>query len=441
MRDIVLLAIMVAGVLAALRWPWVGVMLWTWVSTLNPHRFTYGFAYDMPFAAAAAGVTLVALLLTRDRESPFKGPPVTLLAVFIVWISISWVLGLDPAKDYDQWNKVMKIYLMILVTLALLRTKTHIFAFIWVSAGSLALLGAKGGVFTIATAGSHRVWGPPGTFIAENNAFAVALVMTIPLMRFMQMQFRGRWARHGMTLLMVLIAASALGSQSRGALLALTAMAGLMWWRQKHQRVLGAVVMVVAAGLLLAFMPESWEARMTTIKTYEEDLSAMGRIAAWWVAWGVSFDYPFGVGFNAARPELFFKYSPYVHLLGGHSPVAHSIYFQMLGHHGWVGLFLFLAIGFSTWRVASRIRRQADVVPEARWCGELAGMAQVSLIGYAVGGAFLDLAYFDLPYNVMVMLVLTHVWVASRAWEREPATVQSRWRIPGVAGPMKRHLA
>lgn len=47
-------------------------------------------------------------------------------------------------------------------------------------------------------------------------------------------------------------------------------------------------------------------------------------------------------------------------------------------------------------------------------------MVQVSLLGYAVGGAFLSLAYFDLPYNMMVMVVLARKWVENRSWETEP---------------------
>lgn len=436
MRDVILLLIMVVGCAAALRYAWIGVILWTWVSTLNPHRFTYGFGYNLPVAAMAAGATLVALLLTKDKESPFKGPPVVWLAVFTVWITISWLMGLDPAGDYEQWSKVMKIYLMLLVTLALLRTKTHIFAFLWVAAGSLAFLGAKGGAFTIATAGTYRVWGPTGTFIAENNAFAVALVMTIPLLRFLQMQLTSRLARHGMTVVMIMIAAAALGSQSRGALLALSAMTLLLWWRQKKQRLIGALVIGTVALVLIPFMPDSWEARMSTVRSYDEDLSAMGRIAAWWVAWGISFDYPFGVGFHAARQELFIKYSPYVHILGGHAPVAHSIYFQTLGHHGWVGLFIFVGMWFSTWRVAKSLIKSSEGIPQAKWCSDLGSMAQVSFVGYLVGGAFLDLAYFDLPYNIMVALVLTSVWLKKRAWETEPPAPERRWlRIPGVFSP------
>jgi hypothetical protein len=44
-------------------------------------------------------------------------------------------------------------------------------------------------------------------------------------------------------------------------------------------------------------------------------------------------------------------------------------------------------------------------------------MCQVAIVGYAVGGAFLSLAYFDLPYNVMVILVCTQRWIEAKRWE------------------------
>jgi hypothetical protein len=34
-------------------------------------------------------------------------------------------------------------------------------------------------------------------------------------------------------------------------------------------------------------------------------------------------------------------------------------------------------------------------------------MIQVSLVGYFVGGAFLNLAQYDVPYNLLVALVVT----------------------------------
>lgn len=428
MRDILIFSLVVWGCLAALKRPWIGVMVWTWLSIMNPHRYAYGFAYSAPLAAMAAGATLLGLLMTKERASPNKGAPMVWLLAFMAWITLSWLMGLGPEGDYPQWSKVMKIQFMVVVGMALLHSKQHILALAWVSAGSLALLGAKGGIFTVLTGGGYRVWGPPGSFIQDNNEFALSLVMTIPLLRFLQMQLQAAWQRHLLTVAMVLCAAAALGTHSRGALLAITAMTLLLWWRGKS-RLLGGVLIALVATSLLAFMPDNWVDRMNSIGDYQEDRSALGRISAWWNAFGVAKSYIFGVGFNAARPELFARFSPYPDFVHA----AHSIYFQIMGNHGFIGLFLFLGLFVSTYRVAGRLRYEARGVEQARWCGELGAMAQVSLVGYAVGGAFLSLSYFDLPLNIMMMVVLSRVWLTGRVWESEPEVKKVWWTIPGLA--------
>jgi len=431
MRDLALVAIVLLAGLVALRRPWVGVMLWTWLSIMNPHRYTYGFAYTAPLAAFAAGCTLLGLAFTRDKSSPFKGAPTVWLALLMVWMSISWLGGLDPTEDYEQWSKVMKIDLMVLVSLALLHSKKHIIALVMVSAGSVALLGVKGGIYTATTGGGGRVWGPPGSFIADNNEFALAVVMTIPLLRFLQLQLESGWKRHAMTLAMLLCAASALGSQSRGALLALSAMALFLWLRSK-KKVLGGLFIVIAAAGLVTFMPDSWSDRMDTIKTYESDDSAVGRLDAWRAAWGLAKNYPLGVGFNPNRQELFDSYSG-----GAKARAAHSVYFQVLGNHGFIGLFLFLALFISTYVMAGRLKRLAADSPQTRWCADLGAMCQVALIAYFVGGAFLSLAYFDLPYNVMVVVVLARLWLKRQAWQTEPA-LPGNWKAWLGFGPAVR---
>jgi putative inorganic carbon (hco3(-)) transporter len=429
MRDLIIIAIVLAGSVSALRWPWIGVMVWTWLSIMNPHRMAWGPAYDAPLAAIAAVATIVGLIFTRERRWPVQGWPIVFLAVFVLWITLSWVFGLDAAGDYPQWNKVMKIYLMTFVGLAVLHTKAHLLALTWVAAGSLALLGIKGGLFTILTGGNYRVWGPPGSFISDNNEFALALVMTIPLLRFMQMQLIAAWARHAMTVSMVLCAAAALGTHSRGALVAITAMALMLWWRG-NSRVIGGLLIVAVAVALLAFMPESWTARMTTMgDEYSEDRSALGRVSAWWNAYGIANHYPFGIGFNAARPELFARFSPYPDAVHA----AHSIYFQVLGNHGYVGLGLFLAVFLSAFWAARCLQIEARQQPQTLWCAQLGAMGQVALVGYAVGGAFLSLSYFDLPYIVVSLIVLARLWMARQAWLTEVPSTHRWLRIPGSA--------
>ncbi len=432
MRDIVLLFMVGAGLLATIKRPWIGVMLWTWLSIMNPHRYTYGIAYSAPLAAATAGILMLCLLITKERESPFKGPPVTFFVAFVCWITLSWLFGFDVSGDYDQWKKIMKIDVMIIVALMLLHSKQHIFAMLWVCVGSLALLGIKGGIFTITTAGAHRVWGPPGSFIEDNNEFALSLVMTIPLIRFLQLQLKNRWGRFAMSVSMFLCAVAAIGTHSRGALVAITAMAVTLWWRGKKKFGMG-IFLGLSAVFLAAFMPEEWYDRMSTINTYQEDGSAMGRISAWWTAWGIAKNHLFGVGFNAARPELFALYSP----VPSNNLVAHSIYFQVMGHHGFIGLFLFLAIGAATWRSAAWLRNHKTLPSEALWVVDLGNMIQVSMVGFAVGGAFLSLAYFDLIYNMMVVIVITRIWVEKQRWKTEPMYAPGWRTIPGLASAPK----
>jgi len=425
MRDIIVMSIVMFAALMALKRPWIGVLLWTWLSIMNPHRYTYGFAYSAPVAAIAAGVTLLGFLMTRERQSPFQGAPAIWFTLFAVWITISWLMGLDIDGDYFLWTKVMKIFLMTFIALMLLKNSYQILAFVWVTTGSLALIGLKGGVFTMMTGGSYRVWGPPGSFISGNNELALALVMTVPLVYFVRSLLTNTLWRGVLLFTMVACAAAAIGSYSRGGLLAVAAMSVVLWWRSKSKLSLG-LILIVAVLFVLPLMPESWWARMDTIQTYDEDMSARGRLNAWTVAWEVAKTHFFGGGMSYQHPQFFLEYGPYETVVRA----AHSIYFQILGNHGFVGLFLFLAVWFSTYRTAGWLRRYTPEDPSAKWVPLLGAMVQVSLVGYAIGGAFLSLAYFDLPYNMMIVVTVTKRWVMRRGWETDPK--ESFWEYAGL---------
>jgi probable O-glycosylation ligase (exosortase A-associated) len=101
---------------------------------------------------------------------------------------------------------------------------------------------------------------------------------------------------------------------------------------------------------------------------------------------------------------------------------SHSIYFEVLGEHGFFGLFLFLTLALMTWRTASWIIKRARGDPENRWAADLAAMVQVSLVGYASGGAFLGLANFDLYYTLIAVVVLCKTVLVSRQTAREVET-------------------
>ena len=72
---------------------------------------------------------------------------------------------------------------------------------------------------------------------------------------------------------------------------------------------------------------------------------------------------------------------------------------------------IFLILGWFTWRTGGWIKKQAKERESLSWGADLVSMLQVSLIGYAVSGAFLGLAYFDLYYHLVAIMVLTKVLV------------------------------
>jgi probable O-glycosylation ligase (exosortase A-associated) len=108
-----------------------------------------------------------------------------------------------------------------------------------------------------------------------------------------------------------------------------------------------------------------------------------------------------GGGFEPYSAATFARYAPDPQLIYS----AHSIYFQVLGEHGYVGLGLFLALGLAGWRTARKVIEASRARPELAWCADLARAIQTSLVGFAVGGAFVNIAYWELQYYELVALV------------------------------------
>lgn len=419
MRDILVTVIIFGGLPFIFKRPYLGVLMWVWVSVMNPHTQGWGFAASFPFAAIIAAVTMVSLLFTKEAKALPLTPVTRLFIAFVLWMNVTTIFALYPDDAYIQWNKVMKIMLMTFVTLMLIRTKQHVQLLIWVIVVSLGYYGVKGGIFTIKSGGVDLVWGPEGTFIGGNNEIALALVMTIPLMHYLQLISPNKWVRRGMVAAMLLCAVAALGTYSRGALLAIAAMGGFLWLKSRQKAGLGLLA-AIAIPPLLAFMPEQWSQRMDTINTYDEDESVQGRFNAWWMAYNLAKERPLtGGGFEVTMPELFFRYAPNPYDIHA----AHSVYFQAIGEHGFVGIGLYLLLGFMTWRTGSWIIRNTAKRDDYMWAYNLATMIQVSLIGFAVGGAFLSLLYFDVPYYLMVAMVVTRVLVEKELKEKASAGV------------------
>jgi probable O-glycosylation ligase (exosortase A-associated) len=409
MRDLIVTALVFGSLPFILKRPWFGIIVWTWLGFMNPHKQCWGFAREMPFAYIVALTTLFALLISREpKRIPWTRESITLL-LFVVWMTVTTLFAIFPPFAWLQLEKVVKIQLMIFVAMMVITDRARLHLLVWTIAISVGFYGVKGGIFTIVHGGVHRVQGPAGSFFAGNNETGLALAMTVPLMYYLFRESKRFYVRWGLVAAMLLTSLAALGTHSRGAVLGMGAMGAMLWWKSRNKALM-AVLLVASVAAVFALMPQEWFDRMSTIKTYENELSAKSRFDSWEFALGVAASRLVGGGF-----EVF----------AGRSD-AHSIYFEVLGEHGFLGLGLFLALGVFTWMSASRIRRVTEEVPDMVWMGTLSRMVQVSLVAYASAGAFLGMAYFDYVYNLVLMVVVCRAILAARQPGHQPATTP--WR-------------
>ena len=401
MRDIFVTAVIFGLLPFVFKRPWVGILLWSWLGYMNPHRLAWGFAHDFPFAMIVGLVTIVAFMASKEKKDMLWTRETVVLLVFVGWMLFTTFFAFYPDLAWHQWNKVWKIMLMVLLTALIIRERYQLHWLVWVIALSFGFYGVKGGIFTIVHGGVYRVQGPEGSFVAGNNEMALALVMTIPLIRYLHLQETRGWLKIGLASAMVLTGVAAIGSQSRGALVAMVAM-GLFLWLKSRNKFFTGIYMAIAVMIIAAVMPQAWYDRMNTIKTYQEDQSAEGRINAWHTAFNVAKARITGGGLDMFQPPTFRQYAPdpwNVH-------DVHSIYFEVMGEQGFIGFGLFMLLGALAWIRARQIIKRCRNDPERKWAADLSAMIQVSLIGYGTAGAFLGMSHFDLPYHLMIILVL-----------------------------------
>jgi len=401
-----------------------------------PQGHTWGFMRSFPLAMIVALVTLVAVLITRDRRPVPWTREMILLGIWVAYVTMTSFFAVNPVGAWDFWLKFMKILLITFITPMLVYEQKRIITILLVITFSLAFYGFKGGLFAISTGGNHTVLGPPGSYLSGNTYIGLAMIMVLPLILVSARMFHRQWVDLGLPLVQRfskpislglygvfwLTVISILATYSRGALLALLAIAPFLFWRMKHKWLM-VTLAILAIGVVGFTAPERLMSRWQTIETYEEDTSAMQRIQAWGVNFNMARENPItGMGFSYSSLGYDW-WSSFANFEGAwrHVLSPHSIYFGVMGQHGFGGLAVFLLLLGATFLTLNNIRRTAMHRTGQIWLAEYAWALQLSLIGYAVGGAFLDVAYFDLYYAFIALVVIMR-----RELEEAPATDEAK---------------
>jgi probable O-glycosylation ligase (exosortase A-associated) len=437
-RDVGLTLFFFGLMFYAYRRPWAALLVWAWVGYMNPHRLCWGFARrSIPFAMIAALVTFVAMFVAHERKKFPWTRETVLLALFCVWMCITTYFSFNQKDAWLYLDRALKIQAMIFCVFWIMQSRFCLEAMVWVIVVSFGFYGVKGGLWTLLTGGGGHVIGPAGSFIYGNNELALALVMVMPLMGYLLMHSERRSIKRAMIAAQFLSGVAVIGTYSRAGFLALIVVFAFQWWASRYKLAMTMAIVLLGPPIFL-FMPQGWRDRMYTIRSSTSeatmDASAKGRINAWRMGWNLVKHRPItGGGFQTFNMEAFRRWAP--------DPAdqhdAHSIYVEVLAEQGFPGLAMFLSMAVCTWLTGRRVKKIARVLPEMQWAADMVLQTSLGLSAYLVAGAFAGLAYFDLPYNMMAIIVLCRLLaekaLRETAWEHDHAKTAMPVLVPQEA--------
>lgn len=425
MRDIFFLLIIPFLLYASLKRPFIGAAMWLWVAMHYPNGWVYGFAGDFRYNLIIVVCAFLSYFKWQEKEKLESDKLTFLIVAFLLWTLFSSIFTLSiPEIVWDEWIEFLKITLLYLFAILVLRTQLHINVFIWALVLSVGFYGCLEGLKYIASGGGHRIAGLGGHVLGDRNELALAFNMLLPLLVYLIGISQNKWIKLGLMFTIALNVIAIIGTYSRGGAIALVIVGGY-FWLESQRKLMYALLISISLLLASNYVPSSWTNRMDTLETAQEDSSFLGRVIAWKHAILMANDNPItGGGFKAGQTSyVWWSYDAAGSFNGiidtsrmekVEFKAAHSIYFQVLGDHGYVGLLLFLGIIVTAYRKSGRVAKLARKTNKDDSIIKLCSLVKVSLVAYCAGGAGVSLAYFDMFYAILaIFFVIEHRLIGS----------------------------
>lgn len=398
MRDLFLGVAIPATLVWALFSAQGSILVLNWIWFQRPYDFSWGFWNSMPLFQIALAIAILSNLLRGQLQPKF--PPVLVVYVlFLVWITLSTAFAFNSNLAWEYYRTFLpSMWVAPLVLFATIHDLRLLKWVLWVAAGGIGFNAAKTGV-SLSLAGGGHLTDQISGFVGDNNVFGLVLCLVVATLMGLRTDLPRKWwvqsAFYGFIAAIVLCI---IYTKSRGALITLGLLFSLAsLFGPRAIRSLLALFAIAAIGYWI--VPQGYFDRLDTLSELKSDVSAMGRLENWTLAWEAALRNPLlGVGPNnhiAYNHALF----PEVQVR-----VAHSVYFQILGELGFVGLFLylwFMILVFRSFGGALRGARlgQADSA-DIILVRSLAFWLLCGFAAYSVGAGLLNMLYIEFPWYV-----------------------------------------
>jgi probable O-glycosylation ligase (exosortase A-associated) len=403
MRDLLVFAFVLALMPSSFQRPYVGLLLFSWLAYMRPQDLCWGFARQMRLSFFVALAMVFGWWANEAGKRRFTlWDPLTLgMVLLVVLTGISYV----QAQTHDEYTnryffEYLKIVLIAMFTVGQVDSQQRLRAMFWVIALSLGFFGVKNGLLGIARGGGQILRGPGG-MLEDNNDFALALTMNIPLLWYLGIAEDKPWIRLATKIGVGLTVVTVLLTHSRGAFLAMCVCALWIAWRS-GKLFRAVMVLGLLAALFPLLAPQEVLERLSSIGDTKES-STSARLTAWLTGLRMIGDNPiWGVGMRNFQTR-FRDYSIIPDPEQGATYVAHNSYIQIWAESGSLAFLVYLAMLGGVFLMMRKVYRLGQLRPDLAWASNYARMMEATTAAFVVGAFFLNRGHFDLFYHWLAL--------------------------------------
>lgn len=413
LRSLFVLLIFTLGFAAALRSRYAALLMYLWLALFRPQEWLWIDITGLRLSLIVGIVLLVPSLMSGlfpDVTHPLsKG--------MILFLGASLLAQIGAANPDVGWYWIdftVRLFLTCMLLVTLVENASRLVTVIGVVSASLGFHAAKAGLAWLLGGGEEWFAQGFGGSFPDNNGYALATVMTMPLLmataQNAPVAYNGAllvWIRRVLYIAVPLCVFTVVGTYSRGGFLALSS-AALMFILLQRRRFGALVGLLSVITILLAVvpLPQRYIDRLQSIRTYEEDGSALGRWYFWGVGIKMGMSRPFGVGLRQYE-EAYDQYDSSRGEHGEHRAV-HSSPVQVFAELGFFGAAVWGTMFGYAFVICLRVRRRSrseHLTPELQiFLFTTANALMTSMTGFLVGGAFLSAVLNEISWLTFALI-------------------------------------
>jgi probable O-glycosylation ligase (exosortase A-associated) len=412
MQSLLFFAVVVIFIFFGLKRPIIAFAGYIWVDLVTPQKMTFGITNQIPMSQLIMFFCILSFALNYKRlKVPQNKTVISLFLIFALYITITTFTALFPAEAWIKWDSSIKTMLGAFLMLFIVKDKRDLELLIAIFVISLFYFAFQAGLQGLLGGGGYGgllFSGGNNNNLTESSTLALICVLSIPMVIFMHYQSillpilqKYKIIVIGFSLLVVGVV---IATSARTGLIALVVLAGLIIWASKKKFKYG-IIAIILVSIAISFVPEKFTRRMNTIKTAETESSASTRLVVWAWTWDFVKTKPFGGGFGSYRANYgqLAQYDTNKSATSGiqYARAFHSIYFEVLGEHGYLGFMLYFGIALHCLK-SNRHLRKTHKDP---WVISCATNLNRALMIYLAGGAFIGVAFQPFFFFLVVFSV------------------------------------